>query len=855
MRIAVVGGGYVGLVSGACFAEFGNEVAVVEVDAPKLAELQAGRLPIYEPGLDKLVADNVAAGRLSFGADLAFAVKGAEAVFIAVGTPSRRGDGHADLTYVFAAVEEVARVLERPVVIVTKSTVPVGTGRKVADILHRLRPDLDVHVASNPEFLREGNAIGDFMRPDRVVIGCETELARETLARVYQPLEAVQATILFTGIETAELIKYAGNSFLAMKVTFINEMADLCERVGADIHDVSRGIGLDERIGHRFLQPGPGFGGSCFPKDTLALTRIAQDAGAPTRLVETVVSVNDARKAGLAKRIIAAAGGSVRGKTVALFGLTFKAETDDMRDSPSLPIADRLVGDGAVVHAYDPEGMGQARPLLPKAVHLFPVGTGRGAGRRRAGGGDRMGGVPRDHAGRPRGRDGGPGGGGSAQPLRRRGDAESGDRLPLHRTQAGSGLSRLSFSSTTRHAALQQTRSIMRLPLLALAVASFGIGTTEFIIMGLLPDVAASFDVSIPRAGLLVTGYALAVTIGAPIVAILTAKLPRRRTLVLLMGIFIVGNALCALAASYWLLMAARVVTALAHGAFFGIGSVVATQVVAPNRRAQAIALMFTGLTLANVLGVPFGTILGQAAGWRATFWAVSGIGVAAAAALIAWVPNVAVDRDIDLLREFSTLRRPQVLLAMLISMIASVSMFILFTYIAPLLEDVTGISAHGVSLVLLALGVGLTLGNLVGGRLADWRLMPAVMGLFVLLAVVLAAIHWAAPFPLAMIAALFVWAGVAFALVAPLQLRVVGEAVGAPNLASTLNQGAFNLGNATGAWLGGLVISAGFGYRALPLAASAAALVGLAVTVFAVWLERRDIRPVSHSLSERSLT
>jgi UDPglucose 6-dehydrogenase len=381
MRIAVVGGGYVGLVSGACFAEFGNEVAVVEADPTKLEALLDGRLPIYEPGLDKLVAENVAAARLSFGADLKAAVEGAEAVFIAVGTPSRRGDGHADLSYVFAAVEEVAKVLTKPTVVVTKSTVPVGTGRKVAEILGRLRPDLDVHVASNPEFLREGNAIGDFMRPDRVVIGCDSELAREILRRLYRPLYLIEAPIVFTGIETAELIKYAGNSFLAMKVTFINEMADLCERVGADIQDVSRGIGLDGRIGRKFLHPGPGFGGSCFPKDTLALSRIAQDAGAPTRLVETVVAVNDARKAGMATRIIAAAGGSVRGKTVAVLGLTFKPETDDMRDSPAIPIISRLIGDGALVQAFDPEGIAQARPLLPDAVAYVQsaLGAARGA--------------------------------------------------------------------------------------------------------------------------------------------------------------------------------------------------------------------------------------------------------------------------------------------------------------------------------------------------------------------------------------------------------------------------------------------------------------------------------------------
>ena len=365
MRIAVVGGGYVGLVSAACFAEFGNEVAVVESDHGKLEALLDGRLPIYEPGLDKLVDENVAAKRLTFGNDLAAAVDGAEIVFIAVGTPSRRGDGHADLTYVYAAVEAVADVLKKPTVIVTKSTVPVGTGRTVAEILAKRRPDLEVHVASNPEFLREGSAIGDFMRPDRVVIGCETEHAREMLRLLYRPLYLIEAPIVFTSIETAELTKYAANAFLAMKVTFINEMADLCERVGANVQDVSRGIGLDGRIGRKFLHPGPGFGGSCFPKDTLALSRIAQDAGAPTRLIETVVAVNDARKANMAMRVIHAAGGSVRGKTVAMLGLTFKPETDDMRDSPSISIASRLVGEGAVLRAFDPEGMEQARAVMP----------------------------------------------------------------------------------------------------------------------------------------------------------------------------------------------------------------------------------------------------------------------------------------------------------------------------------------------------------------------------------------------------------------------------------------------------------------------------------------------------------
>ena len=368
MRIAMIGGGYVGLVSGACLAEFGNEVAVVEVDPAKLAALHGGRMPIFEPGLERLVAENVAAGRLSFGCDINAAVAGAEAVFIAVGTPSRRGDGHADLSYVYAAAEQVARALAGYAVIVTKSTVPVGTGRRITEIVRETRPELAFDVASNPEFLREGSAIADFMRPDRVVIGTESERAREVMQRLYRPLYLIEAPILFTGIETAELTKYAANAFLALKVTFINEMADLCEHIGADVHDVARGIGLDGRIGRKFLHPGPGFGGSCFPKDTLALVRIAQDAGAPSRLVEAVVAVNDARKAGMAMRIILACGGSVRGRTIGVLGLTFKPETDDMRDSPSLPIVSRLVEDGAVVQAFDPEGTEQAKPLLPGTV-------------------------------------------------------------------------------------------------------------------------------------------------------------------------------------------------------------------------------------------------------------------------------------------------------------------------------------------------------------------------------------------------------------------------------------------------------------------------------------------------------
>ena len=364
----MIGGGYVGLVSGACFAELGNEVAIVEVDAAKLASLREGGIPIYEPGLQPLVADNVRTGRLTFGDDIAAAVAGADAVFIAVGTPTRRGDGHADLSYVFAAVEQVARVLTGYTLVVTKSTVPVGTGRRIKEILASVRPDLTVDVASNPEFLREGSAIPDFMRPDRVVIGVETDRAREVLRQLYRPLYLIEAPILFTNLETAELVKYAANSFLAMKVTFINEMADICERAGADVHDVARGIGLDGRIGRKFLHPGPGFGGSCFPKDTLAMVRIAQDHGTPSRLIEAVVAVNDARKAGMAARIIAAAGGSVRGRTVAIFGLTFKPETDDMRDAPSIPIVGRLAEDGAHIRAFDPAGMDQARPMLPAGV-------------------------------------------------------------------------------------------------------------------------------------------------------------------------------------------------------------------------------------------------------------------------------------------------------------------------------------------------------------------------------------------------------------------------------------------------------------------------------------------------------
>ena len=368
MRVAIIGGGYVGLVSAACFAEFGTDVAVVETDPYKLISLHNGEVPIYEPGLEQLITENVAAGRLTFGKDMAPAIAGADAIFIAVGTPTRRGDGHADLTYVYAAVEQVALAMTDYAIIVTKSTVPVGTGQRLVEIVRNVRPDLDFDVASNPEFLREGRAISDFMRPDRVVIGTESERAREVMARLYRPINMIDAPIVFTSVETAELIKYAANAFLAMKITFINEIADLCEKVHADVHDVARGIGLDVRIGRKFLHPGPGYGGSCFPKDTVAFVRTAQDYGAPSRLIETVIAVNDARKAAMAMRVIAACNGKVHNKTIAVLGLTFKPETDDMREASSIPIITRLVGDGATIRAFDPKGMEQAKPLLPDRV-------------------------------------------------------------------------------------------------------------------------------------------------------------------------------------------------------------------------------------------------------------------------------------------------------------------------------------------------------------------------------------------------------------------------------------------------------------------------------------------------------
>jgi len=363
MRIAMIGTGYVGLVSGACLSEFGHTVVCVDKLAEKIAALRNGEIPIYEPGLDEVVAANVRAGRLSFETDIRRAVKDADAVFIAVGTPSRRGDGHADLTYVHNAAEEIAAAIEHYTVVVTKSTVPVGTSREVEAIIRRVNPKAEFDMASNPEFLREGSAIEDFRRPDRVVVGCDTDRAREVMREVYRPLYLNETPIVFTSRESSELIKYAANAFLATKITFINEMADLCEKVGADVQDVAKGIGLDGRIGGKFLHAGPGFGGSCFPKDTLALRKTAQDVGARTRIVEAVVEVNDARKLRMAQKIEAAFGG-VKGKTIAILGLTFKPNTDDMRDAPSLVIVPDLQGKGATIRAFDPEGAREARKLL-----------------------------------------------------------------------------------------------------------------------------------------------------------------------------------------------------------------------------------------------------------------------------------------------------------------------------------------------------------------------------------------------------------------------------------------------------------------------------------------------------------
>jgi UDPglucose 6-dehydrogenase len=365
MRVAMIGTGYVGLVSGACFADFGHEVVCVDKDPGKIAQLRAGGIPIYEPGLEALVAQNAATGRLRFTTDLRDAVRAADAVFIAVGTPSRRGDGFADLSYVYAAAAELADALSGDAIVITKSTVPVGTGAEVERILRERRPDLELHVASNPEFLREGAAIEDFKRPDRVVVGAGAQRAVEVLRELYRPLYLLETPMVFTSRETAELIKYAANAFLATKITFINEMADLCERVGANVQDVARGIGLDGRIGRKFLHAGPGFGGSCFPKDTLALVRTAQEAGAPSRIVEAVVTVNEGRKRAMAGKIVAACGGDVEGQTLAVLGLTFKPNTDDMRDAPSLDIVPALQRAGARIRAYDPAGLDEAAKFLP----------------------------------------------------------------------------------------------------------------------------------------------------------------------------------------------------------------------------------------------------------------------------------------------------------------------------------------------------------------------------------------------------------------------------------------------------------------------------------------------------------
>lgn len=369
MRVTMIGSGYVGLVSGACFADFGHEVTCVDTDAGKIAALKRGEIPIYEPGLDDLVANNVRAGRLSFTTELAGPVAAADTVFIAVGTPSRRGDGHADLSYVHQAARDVVAAIEGFTVVVTKSTVPVGTGDEVERIMREARPDADFAVVSNPEFLREGAAIADFKRPDRIVIGTEDDRARKVMEDLYRPLYLNAAPLLFTARRTSELIKYAGNAFLATKITFINEIADLCERVGANVQEVARGIGLDNRIGGKFLHAGPGYGGSCFPKDTLALIKTAQDMESPLRLVETVVAVNDQRKRAMARKVIAACGGSVRAKRIAILGLAFKPNTDDMREAPSLSIVTALLDAGAEIIAYDPEAMVSAKALMPEITY------------------------------------------------------------------------------------------------------------------------------------------------------------------------------------------------------------------------------------------------------------------------------------------------------------------------------------------------------------------------------------------------------------------------------------------------------------------------------------------------------
>lgn len=370
MKIAMIGTGYVGLVSGVCFSDFGHDVVCVDKDPAKIAMLERGEVPIFEPGLDALMAKNVEAGRLSFTLDLAHAMEGAEAVFIAVGTPTRRGDGHADLTYVMAAAEEIAKTAKDYIVIVTKSTVPVGTNRQVKQVVKKANPDLDFDVASNPEFLREGAAIEDFMKPDRVVVGVQTERAAEVMAEVYRPLYLRDFPILTTDLESAEMIKYAANAFLATKITFINEIAALCERTGADVKQVSNGMGLDGRIGNKFLHAGPGYGGSCFPKDTRALARIGQEHGLPMQITETVISVNESVKRRMIEKLHDLCDGSFNGKTIAILGVTFKPNTDDMRDAPSLTIIPALVGGGARVRVCDPQGRHEGEALLPGVTWL-----------------------------------------------------------------------------------------------------------------------------------------------------------------------------------------------------------------------------------------------------------------------------------------------------------------------------------------------------------------------------------------------------------------------------------------------------------------------------------------------------
>ena len=380
MRIAIVGTGYVGLVSGACFADFGHHVTCIDKDAAKIAALQRGEIPIFEPDLDRLVQNNVKNGRLDFVTDLAASVREADAVFIAVGTPSRRGDGHADLSYVYAASKEIAAAVDGFTVVITKSTVPVGTGDEVERIIRETNSSADVAVASNPEFLREGAAIRDFKFPDRIVVGTEDERARKVISEIYRPLYLNKAPVMFTGRRTAELIKYAANAFLATKITFINEIADLAEKVGADVQEVARGIGLDNRIGSKFLHAGPGFGGSCFPKDTRALVKTAQDHDAPMRIVEAVMAVNETRKRAMGRKVASVFGGNLRGKTVGVLGLTFKPNTDDMRESPSIPLITALQDLGAKIQAYDPEGMEQAKTELLNIVYCDgPYGCAAGA--------------------------------------------------------------------------------------------------------------------------------------------------------------------------------------------------------------------------------------------------------------------------------------------------------------------------------------------------------------------------------------------------------------------------------------------------------------------------------------------